>query len=69
MTNKNKIGIALFVCGALMTVGFRLTYPTVGFVGAILVLVGLYIALKGRKGSKVSDYSTWHTNADLDDDH
>jgi len=62
------LAYAIFLCGALLVAGFRLAYPAASIVEVVLVLVGLYLALKGRKTGVASDTSTRHTNANFDGD-
>jgi hypothetical protein len=63
---KRKVGIALAVLGGLLLVGFRWAGPAILVIGALLVIVGVILAL--RDDSKVEGAKWVHDTTHAPDD-
>lgn len=68
LSRTNKVGIALMVCGALLVGAFRWKFMSIHLIGAVLVVIGIYLAFKNRDSDDVVDRSTTRIEADLDGD-
>lgn len=65
LSNVQKLGIALSAIGGVILLGVKwLGFPTI-LVGALLVVVGLFLAL--RNNSKIDETPFTHDNTGTED--